>query len=69
MAMVYVWRVVEVAYFRPPPEALKNVGEAPWSMLLPTWLLIGAIFYFGVSTSWSAGIARQAARLLVEGLP
>ena len=63
LAIIYVWRVVEMAYLRPPPEKL-SVREAPLSLLLPTWLLAGANVYFGIDTRFSVGMARQAAALL-----
>lgn len=63
LAIIYVWRVVEMAYLRPPPEKL-SVTEAPLSLLLPTWLLAGANVYFGIDTRFSVGMARQAAALL-----
>ncbi len=68
LALVYVWRVVEVAYFRPAPDGAGR-REAPWSMLVPTWLLIGASIVFGVWTSGSAGIAARAAELLLGVAP
>jgi len=69
LALVYVWRVVEVAYFRPPPDNAGPVAEAPLRMLLPTWVLIGATLFFGLSTSWSAALARRAAESLLGGGP
>ena len=42
LALVYVWRVVEVAYFEEPPEGAETVREAPLLMLIPTCCLIGA---------------------------
>ena len=69
LALVYVWRVVEVAYFQDSPEQHSKVTEAPLSMLIPTYLLIGASLYFGLWTSHSAGVARQAAALLLEVTP
>ena len=69
LAVVYVWRVVEVAYLRPPPDevATAPVGaaEAPLSMLIPTWTLIAASIYFGVDTTLSAGVAHKAAVFLL----
>ena len=66
LAVVYIWRVVEVAYLRPAPEgAPAGVTEAPWSMLVPTWILIGASIYFGVETSLNVGVAGAAARFLL----
>ncbi len=63
LAIIYVWRVVEMAYLRSPPDKL-SVTEAPLSLLLPTWLLAGANVYFGIDTQFSVGMARQAAALL-----
>ena len=66
LALVYVWRVVEVAYFQTPsPAHADEIGEAPRSMLLPTWALIIANLYFGIDTSLTVGVASQAARQLL----
>ena len=67
LAVVYIWRVVEVAYFEDPPLGADEVTEAPWSLLLPTWLLIGATIYFGIFTQATVGVAGRAARFLLEG--
>ena len=67
LALVYIWRVVEVGYFKAPPEGADEITEAPVSMLLPTWILIGSTLVFGVWTSLSAGVASAAARMLIGG--
>jgi multicomponent Na+:H+ antiporter subunit D len=67
LAVVYVWRVVETAYFRPVPKGTAEVSEAPLAMLIPTWLLILANVYFGVDTSLTLGVARRAAETLLGG--
>jgi multicomponent Na+:H+ antiporter subunit D len=69
LALVYVWRVVEVAYFAEPGAAETPItrSEAPVTMLLPTWLLIGATVFFGLFTSLSVGVASAAARMLLGG--
>ena len=67
LAVVYVWRVVEVGYFTPPPAGAEAVTEAPFSVLLPMWLLIGGTVVFGVFTSLSVGVASAAARMLIGG--
>lgn len=64
LAVVYVWRVVEVMYFQPAEEG-TDIKEAPLSMLIPTWLMIGATVYFGIHTELTVGIARQAAQMLL----
>ena len=69
VAVVYVWRVVEVAYFEAPPADAPPIKEAPLSMLIPMWLLLGASVYFGIFTKLSVGIARQAAATLLGVVP
>lgn len=68
LAVIYVWRIVETAYFK-PYEGTESVREAPVSLLAPTWLLILANFYFGIHTDLTAGVARQAAIQLMGVVP
>jgi len=65
LALVYIWRVVEVAYFRPPHPDGPEIREAPLSMLVPTWMLIGATLVFGLYTPFSVGVAQAAAKMLL----
>jgi multicomponent Na+:H+ antiporter subunit D len=65
LALVYVWRLVEVAYLERPADASVPVREAPLSMLLPIWLLVFANLYFGIDTGLSVGSASQAAAVLM----
>ena len=66
MAVLYVWRVVEAAYFHDfPGDDEHDLGEAPLAMLVPTWALILANFYFGIDASLTAGVAGSAARSLL----
>jgi len=68
IALVYVWRVVEAAYFRPLSRAALDgdeLREAPASLLVPTWALIAANVYFGLDTSVTVGVATRAARSLM----
>ena len=66
LALAYVWRVIEVAYFRAPPEDARQ--EAPLGMLLPTWGMIIASVVFGVWTGPMLHIAQRAAMGLFAGL-
>jgi multicomponent Na+:H+ antiporter subunit D len=68
MAVVYVWKVVEVAYFHDFMGDLE-VREAPASLLVPMWVLVCANFYFGIDASATVGVARQAAQLLLGTVP
>jgi multicomponent Na+:H+ antiporter subunit D len=68
LAVVYVWRVVEAAYFHEFLGELQ-VREAPLSMLIPTWILVGANVYFGLNASLTAGVASRAAEILLGVSP
>jgi multicomponent Na+:H+ antiporter subunit D len=67
LALVYVWRFVEAAYFREPSAAVARMREAPLSMLVPAWLMVAACVYFGLDTSLTLGGAGQAAAELIRG--
>jgi multicomponent Na+:H+ antiporter subunit D len=68
IALVYIGRVVEIAYFRPISEAAAKASDPPLNMLLPILVLAAATIYFGLFTDLSAGIASKAAQALVGGL-
>ncbi len=69
LAVIYVWRVVEQAYFRPPPAGRDVREEAPLGLLIPTWILVAANVYFGVHAGLTARVAEQAAQTLLGGAP
>ena len=69
LAVIYVWRIVEVAYFKPAPESAEAVAEAPMSMLLPMWTLVGAAVYFGIDATRTLDVAGAAARFLLGVAP
>lgn len=65
LAVAYIWRIVEAAYFQAPEKNEKT--EAPLTLLIPTWILALATIYFGIETSLSLGAATQAAEMLLGG--
>jgi multicomponent Na+:H+ antiporter subunit D len=67
LAVIYVWRFVEIAYFREPDPRVAALKEAPMVMWLPAWLMIAACFYFGLDTSLTVDSAAQAAATLLQG--
>ena len=68
LAFVYIWRVIEVAYFREPhPDAPEVIREAPLALLIPTLVLAAATIYFGIDTDLTVGVARVAALTLLGG--
>jgi multicomponent Na+:H+ antiporter subunit D len=68
LAVVYVWRVVETAYFKEPPDGSARRAEAPLSMLVPTGVLVGAALVFGLWTGGSVGLAQRAATVILSGI-
>ncbi len=69
LAVAYMWRIVEVAFFQPAPRREPQRREAPLSLLLPTWVLIGANIFFGINTDLTVGVAQRAAMSLIGGGP
>ena len=65
LALVYIWKIVEVMYFRELDESNEHLQEAPLSMLIPTYGVVGLSLLFGIWTAVPTGIARQAALTLL----
>ena len=75
IAIVYVWRIVETIYFKAPDpddaEATRrwnDAQEAPPSMLIAMWALIGASVFFGLNAELTGSLAERAALVLLGGL-
>ena len=69
LAVIYVWRVVEIAYMRPPLIDHGEKGEAPLQLLVPTVLLAATCIYFGLDAELSVGVATRAAEVLLGLAP
>jgi multicomponent Na+:H+ antiporter subunit D len=67
LAVIYIWRAVEPAYFREPPADAGPVSEAPLALLTATWILVFANIWFGIETSLNVGGAFAAAESLLSG--
>ena len=65
LAVMYIFKVVEVAYFQ-EPEGDATVSEAPLTMLIPTYALVLASVYFGIFTSPMLNAAREAAEMFLK---
>ncbi len=66
LAVAYVWRFIEMAYFRDPPVGKEDRGEAPLSMLIPAGVLVAATIWFGFDTSFTVDSALDAAQQLMR---
>ena len=69
LAIMYVWRFVEVAYLQDPPADALPVSAPPLMMAVPTGLLVLATVYFGLDTDFTVGSATAAAELLMGVAP
>jgi multicomponent Na+:H+ antiporter subunit D len=66
MAVVYIWRVVETAYFAPAPDAAPS-GEAPLPLLAAAWTAALANLYFGLAPDLPVTLSSAAADILLRG--
>lgn len=66
LALAYIGRVVEVAWFREPAADI-DVMRPPVSMATATWLLVVLSVYFGIDATLTAGLADGAAAALLGG--
>jgi multicomponent Na+:H+ antiporter subunit D len=85
LAIAYVWRVVEIFYFREPPEQAEPGEQAadpahagqtphpgvtvPWAVAAAACAMIAATVYFGFSTQLPVDVAQAAAEQLAGGRP
>ncbi|GMG84337.1 monovalent cation/H+ antiporter subunit D family protein [Paralimibaculum aggregatum] len=67
IAVFYVGRVVELAWFREARGAAASPRAPAPEMLAVTWALALAVLYFGFQTDISAGVPAQAAEVLLNG--
>ena len=65
LAIIYVWRMVEVLYMTAPADPTRR--EAPLSMLIPIWIMAGSTIWFGLDTELTMSAARAAADGLLNG--
>lgn len=65
LAVAYVWRFVEVAWFSEPRSDLPTNRVIPKMLLIPAWVLIAAVVAFGWNTSFTVGSAAGAAEQLL----
>lgn len=68
LAVIYVWRIVEVAYFQKSDnESTARAKEAPLALLIPTWILVLANLGFGIFATFTANISKDTATMLFGG--
>lgn len=68
LALFYVWKIVEVAYFE-RASASEPAREAPATLTVPLWILVIANIYFGIDTRLTLDGSAAAAAFLTGGAP
>ncbi len=64
LAVIYIWKIVEIAYFSKNLTDTRNVTEAPLLMLLPMAFLVLLTIIFGFYTQPIVGFASNTAEYL-----
>ncbi len=69
MAVIYIWRVIEAAYFGADETSDSNaeveIKEAPFWMLATVWFAVFLNFYFGLDPSLPLSLSGEAASNLL----
>lgn len=65
MALVYIGKIVDVAYFKTAPAEHNAVKDVPVSILVPCWAFALLTIYFGLDTRTTAGVADRVAQALL----
>ena len=68
LALIYMGRILRVAYFDEPPVINGEVvakNEAPLMMLIPMWTLAILSILIGINADWVVEAATRAAELLI----
>jgi len=66
LAVMYIWRMIEILYLSSPVVGADK-REAPMTMIIPMWIMAGAVIYFGLATDITIGAAETAAQGLLAG--
>ncbi len=69
MALVYIWRIVETAYFGAAKVDAARPREAPPILLAATWTAALANLYFGLVPTLPVTLSSTAAELLLRHVP
>ncbi|WP_084395669.1 monovalent cation/H+ antiporter subunit D family protein [Henriciella aquimarina] len=67
LAVIYMGRILEAVFFKPPNNPQKRHKEAPMLLLVPLWILALANIWVGVNGGFVQGLAEDAAQALFIG--
>jgi len=64
LSVVYIWRVIEVAYFQEPAADIPCCDRVPISMLASLWVMVLLCVVFGLYTAPTVGFAEHISKYL-----
>ncbi|MEM5517963.1 monovalent cation/H+ antiporter subunit D family protein [Henriciella sp. AS95] len=67
LAVIYMGRILQAVFFKPPNNPQKRHREAPLLLLVPLWVLALANIWIGINGNFVAGLADDAAQALFIG--
>ncbi len=65
MALIYIGKIIDVAYFKPCKPEHAEVREISPTILIPCWVFALMSIYFGIDTRLTAGVAGRVAESLL----
>ena len=65
MAIVYIWRIVEVACFAPVEKDGEAAVSIPPALFVVTWIVAIANIYFGLAPALPFSLSATAADILL----
>ncbi len=68
LAVLYIGRILEAAYFREAPAGRVHSGEAPLLLLIPLWVLALTNLYIGIDASFVTSLTDAAAQIAYPGV-
>ncbi len=66
LALIYIWKVVEVAYFEEINPDNKDIKEAPYAILIPLWMMTSMTVIFGIYTQPITVVATRISKYLLS---
>ncbi len=69
LAVLYVGRIMEIVWFRPPGRVALAAAEAPGGLLVPMVALATLTVLLGIAAYWPAEMAHSAAEALLGVRP
>mgnify|MGYP001093541474 CR=1 FL=1 len=65
LSFIYLWRVIEMAYFDKKEDTMHDVKEVPLSMLVPIGFSSLLCVFFGIYPKLPISLAEQAANIIL----